>query len=212
MIGRALSYRPLGAAFLALLIGLPVLPAEAGNVRIEGDRIGMNIGAQKGYGVRSAMERHHLFEGADARPQAYHDALKRLGPRLRGAKVIVREHNGGHLMGTIVDVHDINVLGLPVQITGRYCYSACTLFLGAKNVCVSPKTSFGFHKPYRTDGRRISEAGLRASIGKSASHYKPELREWWETKGSRSRNLIKLTGRDLARFGYRLCDAKNADG
>jgi len=211
MIRGALSFRPLGAALLAVLIGLTALPAEAGKVRIEGERIGMNIGAEKGYGVIAALERNSLVEGVGVRTHAYQAALKRLAPRMRGAQVIVREHRGGYLMGTIADVEDINTLGLPVRITGRYCHSACTLFLGAKDVCVSPRTVFGFHQPARARGGRITEAELRASIGKSAAHYRPGLREWWMSEGSRSRGLIKMTGRDLTRFGYRLCPAKNED-
>lgn len=209
MIRRALSHRRLGAALLALLIGLPVLPAEAGKVRIEGERIGMNIGAEKGYGVISALERNNLVESGGARTRAYQAALKRLGPQIKGAQVIVREHHGGYLMGTIADVEDINTLGLPVRITGRYCYSACTLFLGAKDVCVSSRTVFGFHQPYRPLGREISAAELQAAIGKSAALYRPGLREWWEEEGSRSRELVKMTGQELARFGYRLCETKN---
>lgn len=208
MIRRSLSYRPLGAALLALLIGLPALPAEAGKVRIEGERIGINIGAEEGYGVLSALERNNLIESGGVRTRAYQAALKRLGPRIKGAQVIVLEHPGGYLMGTIADVEDIKTLRLPVRIIGRYCYSACTLFLGANDVCVSPTTIFGFHMPSRAHGDQISEAELRASIRKSAAYYRPSLREWWLSEGSRSRNLMKMTGRDLTRFGYRLCSAK----
>jgi hypothetical protein len=190
----------------ALLLGQQAGPAAAGKVRVEGDRIEMSVGAERGYGVFSALERHDLVGTYGGRTPAYHAAIRGLAPRFRGARVVVRDHPGGYMNGIIADVADINALGLPVRIVGRYCHSACTLFLGAKEVCVSPETVFGFHSPSKPGvARPMSEQELRAAIGHSAAHYRPGLRDWWLTRGSRSEQLVYLTGRDLTRFGYRTC-------
>ena len=51
----------------------------------------------------------------------------------------------------------------------------------------------------------MSGPELRAAIMHSAARYRPGLRDWWLAHGSRSERLIHLTGRDLAKFGYRTC-------
>lgn len=178
----------------------------AGQVRIEGDRIRMSVGETAGYGIMEALSRHELVDASRGRTPKYLAELRRLGPRMRNAQVIVRDHPGGYLMGTIADVEDINALGLPVRIVGRSCVSACTLFLGARDVCVSQRTSFGFHQPGRAKGRGPLDPGtLDAAIRKAAEQYRPGLRDWWLKRGSRSKRLTYLSGRELTRFGYRKC-------
>jgi hypothetical protein len=206
MTWRGLFSSRLLVAVMTLLMVMYGAPAEAWKVRIEGEQIRMNVGAKEGDAVISALKRHNLIDSSLHRGPAYNAALKRLGQRMRGAAVILREHPGGYVIGTISDVEDLNTLGLPVRIVGRYCHSACTLFLGAREVCVSPDTVFGFHQPRKAGGKvQISAAELRASIGKLADHYRPGLREWWMNKGSRSKDIITMTGRELTRFGYQLC-------
>ena len=206
MSGRAWSSARLRAGLLAILIGLSGTVTEAGQVRIEGDRIRISVGATRGDGVFAALDRHELVDTTRGRSPEYFAALNRLGPRMRNARVIVRDHPGGYLTGISADVEDINALGLPVLIVGRYCHSACTLFLGARDVCVSSRTLFGFHRPEPArGGGDLPEGALRAAIDLASAHYKPGLRDWWLTRASRSRQLVHLTGRELARFGYRIC-------
>lgn len=195
-------------AAAAFFVSASVLASasQAGQVQIEGDRIQISVGEVKGFGVMAALSRHDLVDATHGRTADYLSELSRLGPRMRNARVIVRDHPGGYLAGTIADVEDINALGLPVRIIGRSCHSACTLFLGARDVCVSPRTSFGFHQPGRAKGRGLLDQGtLDAAIRKAAEMYRPGLRDWWLKRGSRSKRLVYLSGRDLTRFGYRPC-------
>jgi len=198
--------RHLLAALLVLTTLWTGVPAEAGQVRIEGERIRISVGEMEGHGVMAALIRHELVDASRGRGPDYLAQLRRLGPRMRNARVIVRDHPGGYLVGTIADVEDINALGLPVRIVGRSCLSACTLFLGARDVCVSPRTSFGFHKPGRAKGRGPLDQGtLDAAIRKAAEMYRPGLRDWWLQRGSRSKRFLYLSGRELIRFGYPSC-------
>lgn len=207
----ALPSSRLAVATLALITCLTAAEAGTGQVRIEGDQVRINVGSMDGYGVMSALRRHDLVERRQ-RTLGYEKELERLGPRMRNAQVIVGDHPGGLLKGIAADVSDINALGLPVRIIGRYCHSACTLFLGADRVCVSPKTRFGFHRPGNKPGAApISAAGLRAAIKMAGTHYRPGLRDWWERQGSRSRRLKELRGRDLIRMGYRSCENDKGD-
>jgi hypothetical protein len=199
------------AALLAMVLGLAASGAQAGQVRIEGDRIRIDIGSSDGFGVMTALRRHDLVERRQ-RTLAYVAELKRLGPRMRGARVVVLNHPGGLLNGMAADVSDINALGLEVRIVGRYCNSACTLFLGAQRVCVSPGTSFGFHRPQKPPGTGpMSGATLSAAIQLAGDHYRSGLRDWWERVGSRSRGILSMTGAELTKYGYRICDANNED-
>jgi len=199
--------KALMSATAFLILTMMFAPAsQAGQVRIEGDQIRISIGEMEGYGVMAALSRHNLLNATRGRTPDYLAELRRLGPRMRNAQVIIRDHPGGYLIGTIADVEDINALGLPVRIVGRSCLSACTLFLGARDVCVSPRTSFGFHQPGAAKGRGpIDQGTLDAAIRRAADMYRPGLRDWWLERGSRSKRLVHLSGRELARFGYRLC-------
>ena len=51
------------------------------------------------------------------------------------------------------------------------CPSACTLFLGIRNVCISPQANFLFHAPH-DDQRRPSEYYLKLFL----PHYNAKLR------------------------------------
>jgi hypothetical protein len=206
MSGHRSALGPLRAALLCLIAVFGGAPSHSGRALIEGGGVRISVGETRGYGVMFGLGRHGLLDVSRGRTPEYHAQLRRLGPRMRGARLLIRDHPGGFVMGTIVDVQDVNVLGLPVRIEGRYCHSACTYFLGARDVCVSPDTLFGFHRPERPVGEPpLSEAELRAAIMLAAGHYRGGLRDWWLTRGSRSDRLLHLTGRDLIRFGYRTC-------
>lgn len=123
----------------ALLLILCGFAAAAADVRIEGERLGINVGDVRGFGVMTALRRNDLVRAESRHDVRYRRDLKRLSRRMRGAEVLVGDHKGGYLYGTIADVEDINALSLPVRITGRYCLSSCTLFLGANTVCVSQR-------------------------------------------------------------------------
>jgi len=190
----------------ALLLALSGFAAAAADVRIEGDRIGINVGDVRGFGVIAALKRNGLIRTEGRRDVRYQKDLKRLSRRMRGAEVLVGNHPGGSLYGTIADVEDINALRLPVRITGRYCVSSCTLFLGAHKVCVSRTTRFGFHKPDDYVGlTHLPQKVIWRAIGNVAEYYNSPLSAWWRSTGSTSSTLTYLSGSDLIRMGYKAC-------
>lgn len=191
------------------LMALFVTGAEARDVRIESRTIKLDIGEKKGHGVRSALVRNNLISAFDRRDPRYKAALDRLAPRFSGAEVIVGNHKGGFVFGISSDVQDINRLGLPVRITGKDCISSCTIFLGARDVCISPETRFGFHKPSPAPGTgRMTQVRLAGVNHTITSHYLPALKRWWDSNAGKSKRIVYLSGAELIRIGYRPCEDK----
>jgi hypothetical protein len=88
----------------------------------------------------------------------------------------------------------------PIRIVGD-CESACTEFLGARDVCVSPGARFMFHAAYNLDGSR-NEQGVWVML----SFYPPSLRVWLGERGGLTSEPIYVAGRDLIALGIRPCD------
>lgn len=86
-----------------------------------------------------------------------------------------------------------------VEISG-YCYSACTLWLGAQNVCVHRDASFGFHGPTAADpvARAYGEA-LMVMLYTMAGG---RLAEWFVAEAARleGRELAPLTAQQVVRL------------
>lgn len=190
----------------ALLLALSGFAAAAADVRIEGDRLGINVGDHRGFGVMAALKRNGLIPAERMRDVRYQSDLKRLSPSMQGAEVLVGNHKGGYLYGIIADVKDINALSLPVRITGNYCLSSCTLFLGAHQVCVSQTTRFGFHKPGNYVGmKHLPPKIVWRAIRHVAEYYNAPLSAWWRSTASKSSTLTYLSGSELIRMGYKPC-------
>ena len=88
----------------------------------------------------------------------------------------------------------------PIRIVGR-CESACTEYLGARDVCVSPGARFMFHAAHNVDGSR-NEQGVRVML----AYYPPSLREWLYERGGLTAKPIDASGRDLIALGLRPCE------
>jgi hypothetical protein len=88
----------------------------------------------------------------------------------------------------------------PIRIAGR-CESACTEYLGARDVCVFPSARFMFHAAYNLDGSR-NEQGVRVML----ASYPPSLREWLYERGGLTTRPIDASGRDLIALGLRPCE------
>lgn len=65
---------------------------------------------------------------------------------------------GGSINKRIEQIKRLNAAGEQIRILGD-CRSACTMYLGADNVCVAPNASLWFHgaKPYDTKTPGIEE-------------------------------------------------------
>jgi len=91
-----------------------------------------------------------------------------------------------------------------VRIEGR-CDSACTLFLAARNVCVSPDARLGFHGP-SFFGLPLPRSDFEAWSRIIAAHYPPAIAEWWMADARwRTVGLYTLTGTEVIRHGVKEC-------
>ncbi len=98
--------------------------------------------------------------------------------------------------------------GEPIRIGPTECNSSCTLYLANPQSCVSEGAVFGFHAPWfgGPEGG-VVDPRMTAVF---AAHYKPGLRQAFMAHVRRHGNqapapMMRITGRQLAAYGYRLC-------
>ena len=113
----------------------------------------------------------------------------------------IRSDGGGNIAAYAALIDDLGVI--EVRIVG-VCKSACTMFLGAKNVCVSPDASLAFHGP---DGKDESIAYLLQLVDQIADHYPPTLARTFREDWGLYQDLTWLTGAELLAMepGLRSC-------
>jgi hypothetical protein len=121
-------------------------------------------------------------------------------------QVIVIGDDRGGLVGERARLVDrIRDARARVEIRGNICYSACTMYLGAENLCISPATTFGFHAPTR-NGRPLEADSFEHWTNVMARHYSAPLRAWYlSTARYQESGVMELSGADLIRIGYPAC-------
>lgn len=118
--------------------------------------------------------------------------------------IVVRNDIGGLIQSRATKVQRIRATGQRVEIRGT-CLSACTMYLGAGNVCISPQARFGFHGP-SSFGRRLYPTDFEKWSNVVASHFKPELQSWFMRKARyRINGFYRISGSQLIEMGYRSC-------
>ena len=90
--------------------------------------------------------------------------------------------DGGWIPSYQETIARLDAQGKRVVLDG-YCASACTMFLGAKNVCIMPDTQFEFHGTISADGK-----GKAYWDNELAKYYPPALRRWFY--GSNAYRLV----------------------
>jgi|SRR4051794_30834047 hypothetical protein len=111
---------------------------------------------------------------------------------------------GGYFTRYDTIVARFNRSGELFRIEGR-CQSACTLFLGIRNVCIERGASLGLH------GGRGGKGEISVSSTRHMrAAYNPALRRYLdEHHAMESRRYFAVTGADLIeKFGYRECPKK----
>lgn len=92
-----------------------------------------------------------------------------------------------------------------VRIAG-VCRSACTMYLGLPETCVTPDAVLGFHGPRTRSGLPLPRPEFERITQQMADQYPPALRRWfmdfarYETDG-----FYSLSGSDVIALGARKC-------
>lgn len=124
------------------------------------------------------------------------------------AQSVIRISNdgGGSLPARLKQIRSIRAKGQRVEIRRGFCNSACTLYLGLANTCVSPNARFGFHGPQlATRGLNMLPKQFDEWSRTMASHYPAELQSWFMGSARYSRKLITLKGSQLIAMGVQRC-------
>lgn len=93
-----------------------------------------------------------------------------------------------------------------VEIRGE-CLSACTMFLGLPDVCVSPGAVLGFHGPTTPlPGIPLPPDDWERATQTMAAQYPPRLRRWFLSDARYySGDYLTLTGEQVINLGAKPC-------
>ena len=124
-----------------------------------------------------------------------------------GQTLVVGDDAGGALVERLRRVRQLRREGVAVEIKGRFCLSACTLYLGLARTCVSPRTRFGFHGPAtRLAGVALPPDKFERWSREMAAFYPEPLRGWFMgTARHRIVGFYTLSGDALIAMGVRRC-------
>lgn len=148
--------------------------------------------------IMAALATAFLFAASTA------EALTPRSPKI-GATIVIKNDYGGSVRKRYEEIQVINQKRQKVEIRGHVCISSCTMYLGAKNVCVSPKTTFGFHGPYRF-GARLTSAEFDQWSNVISSHYPSSVRSWYMQKARhQTSSITRVKGSELIRMGVSRC-------
>lgn len=118
---------------------------------------------------------------------------------------VVQNDRGGYVGKRAIEIADLNARQTRVELRGRICYSSCTMYLGADDLCVSPTTTFGFHGPSQ-NGRTLPAAQFDHWSNVMASHYTAPLRDWFMREGRhKTSGYFRVSGQQLIEMGYPAC-------
>jgi hypothetical protein len=112
--------------------------------------------------------------------------------------------NGGPFARFDPIVNYYNQTGELFRVEG-HCQSACTLFLGIKNVCVDPGANLLFHAGHDRN-KNITVSATQHLM----NAYNSQLRAYLVSNHSmETLEFHAISGRDLIRkFGYRECSGR----
>lgn len=118
----------------------------------------------------------------------------------------ISNDGGGSIAARVSEIESIRSRGQKVEIRVGYCNSACTLYLGLPDTCVSPNARFGFHGPQiATRGLTMLPSQFEKWSKVMADHYPRPLRSWFMNSARHSTDLITIKGDQLIALGVSQC-------
>ncbi|MEM6308581.1 MAG: hypothetical protein AAF754_00920 [Pseudomonadota bacterium] len=126
------------------------------------------------------------------------------------AAMIIGDDRGGLLTDRLHQMRRLLIRSQPVEIRGDVCFSTCTMLLGLPNVCVSPKTAFGFHGPSRS-GQALDGDTFETASQIIAGFYPVPLRAWYlSTARHQIQGVALRSGQELIAMGVKTCAPRHA--
>lgn len=119
---------------------------------------------------------------------------------------IVRNDPGGSVEKRLREIAQLRSSGTRVEIRGQ-CTSACTMFLGLPNACVSRTSRLGFHGPQsQYYGISLPPDKFEYWSLVMADHYPGAIRSWF-IKEARliTMGVTTISGAQAIRMGARAC-------
>lgn len=121
------------------------------------------------------------------------------------APLVVQNDRGGLIGARALEISQLNARNIRVELRGRICYSSCTLYLGANDVCLREETIFGFHGPSQR-GTALPQERFEHWSNVMAAHYNAPLREWFLSEARhRLSGHYRISGASLIALGYPAC-------
>lgn len=119
--------------------------------------------------------------------------------------LVIHSDRGGLLKTRLQQIKTLKATGRQIRITGRICYSTCTMLIGLPQTCVSPDTIFGFHGP-SSHGRPLSPEKFDSASRMMAKDYPPALKSWFmNTARYEIKDVYKIRGSQLIAMGIQAC-------
>ncbi|MEJ2023122.1 MAG: hypothetical protein P8X43_14160 [Maritimibacter sp.] len=116
----------------------------------------------------------------------------------------VADDYGGYIASYMDRIDGIRAKRTPVAITGD-CRSACTLYLGAGNVCVTRSATLRFHGPSKS-GTPFPQTQFDTFSKMMARYYPEPIKNWFMTKARyRINGTYAVSGAELIRLGIPEC-------
>ena len=126
------------------------------------------------------------------------------GARPDRAAVQVGDDYGGSIAAYMARVDALNASHRRVEISGD-CRSACTLYLGADNLCVSQTAILRFHRPSRPR-QPLTDSQFDDFSRRMASYYPDPIRNWFlNSARHETRGTVALSGAVLIQLGVPEC-------
>lgn len=126
---------------------------------------------------------------------------------LAGPDLRIGNDRGGALEERVAIIEMLRAQGTRVEIRGEHCLSACTLYLGLPDVCISARTRFGFHGPGAgLYGVALPPSQFEYWSVRMASFYPDPLRDWFMSTGRyRLMGFYQFSGAELIGLGFTEC-------